>query len=254
MRWAVARGTRARALSALAGVVIVGAGIAIWSAGGPDGDRTETDVPDVSTTVTGAVTEPTLDTDATAGSVSVGTDISGSTPPTSVGADGGTATPPTGGAPAVSSTRAGDGTGSTGPAAPTSSVPLSTLPPVPGSVAITSPLANDVVARTLSVQGSAGSLPAGHELWLAVRLAQGQRYVVQGDGPLSIDGGAWQATVTVGDGSSAAQGQRYLIYVIEVDRNGGDVLRSELVGSAPDGIELPPGAAKAAAVMVQLQA
>ena len=133
MRWAVARGTRARALSALAGVVIVGAGIAIWSAGGPDGDRTETDVPDVSTTVTGAVTEPTLDTDATAGSVSVGTDISGSTPPTSVGADGGTATPPTGGAPAVSSTRAGDGTGSTGPAAPTSSVPLSTLPPVPGA-------------------------------------------------------------------------------------------------------------------------
>ncbi len=254
MNRVIPHGARGRALFALAGAVIVSAaiGIAVLSTGGSDGDATDTNGPDVASTVAGVGTQRQRDTGATGGPVSAGAEAVDTTV-AGPGAGEGTAVSPTTSLPAASTTRAGDGTGTTGPAAPTSSVPLSTLAAPAGGVAITSPLSNAVVGRTLSVQGSAGSLPADHELWLVVRPVQEQRYVVQGDGPLSVVDGIWQGSVTVGDGTSATAGQRFLIYVVDVDKSGGDVLRSERVDAATGGVELPPGAAKAAAVMVELQ-
>ena len=106
---------------------------------------------------------------------------------------------------------------------------------------------------TIDVDSPDFRLSDDHELWLVVRPVQEQRYVVQGDGPVSIVNGVWQGSVTVGDGTSTANGQRYLIYVIDVDKRGGDILRSERVEAATGGVELPAGAEKAAAVMVELQ-
>jgi len=154
-----------------------------------------------------------------------------------------------------------DGPASTTPTASTATTPtsaevatgatpsLSTLPSTSG-VAITSPASNDVVGSSVTIEGTAGGVPADRELWLVLRPLQGAQYVVPaGSTALSVAGGSWQATLDLGNEPEVVAGQQYIIFVVQVDRAGGQALRS-----AADLTALLAGAENVAAVIVELQA